>query len=577
MINLEKFYQSGYFQGDFLITTKKSMDLTKRFKALRFNILETNNYSLFTKGFDFPIKIGNTLFSGYAYTKNKSCNHLVTGPCTIDQEDISPQGEYYTLNIISKSEISIKTDTFGMYPIFYNSFLISNRLQLIYFALKELNQLQIFDAAINGCFLIENAFSQQQISYQTPIDGVYKLSHNKYIYLSEDKLLSIDKKAVSYNIGDNEEYWKHIDKAAEEICGSLEAILNSSAQPRMALTGGKDSRVAYAALVAMGRVDDVQLVTLDVGNDRLIASGLVEKFGGHYKKNKSVQSVLITNFEENLERFFSHYFFNRFYFPDFHLCDVLYTSQEREYLIGGLGGEIYRDFYRKIGFKLPQGSYTPQELCQFFQQTTQIEDDIVFKSAFSLAESTFEKLGGETFSDKLNSHYLEFRNVYHFGARLNKLNKLDVSPLLSEELYIASRILPDEIRDSGRVLFDITKRLCEEMAYCQYDTFSEDYSKIKFHKKSKYDGIVIPLKPNLDIYKDESDAKLLIAAKVNLFEKKREALTSLIEKLNQINNKHFLVTDKFIRRMKFLLDKKSRLIDKYLISLLYELDLKKKI
>ena len=148
---------------------------------------------------------------------------------------------------------------------------------------------------------------------------------------------------------------------------------------------------------------------------------------------------------------------------------------------------------------------------------------------------------------------------------------------MSEELYLASRILPDEIRDSGRVLFDITKRLCEEMAYCQYDTFSEDYSKIKFHKKSKYDGIVIPLKPNLDIYKDESDAKLLIAAKVNLFEKKREALTFLIEKLNQINNKHFLVTDKFIRRMKFLLDKKSRLIDKYLISLLYELDLKKKI
>mgnify|MGYP001313456951 FL=1 len=70
MINLEKFYQSGYFQGDFLISTKKSMDLTKRFKALRFNVVETNSYSLFTKGFDFPVKIGNTLFSGYAYTKN---------------------------------------------------------------------------------------------------------------------------------------------------------------------------------------------------------------------------------------------------------------------------------------------------------------------------------------------------------------------------------------------------------------------------------------------------------------------------------------------------------------------------
>ena len=575
MINLEKFYPSGYFQGDFLISLKKSTELTNRFKTLHFNIVETNGYTLFTKGFDFPVNIGDTLFSGYSYTKNRKYNHVVTGPCTIGQEDISPQGEYYTLNLISKSEISIKTDTFGMYPIYYNSFLISNRLQLIYFALKELNQLCFLDSAINGCFLIENAFSQQQISCQTPIGGVYKLSHNKYIYISEEKILMLDKRRVSYNIGNEEEYWDHINKAADEICGSLEAILNSSTQPQMALTGGKNSRVAYAALVAMGRVDDVQLVTLDVGNDRAIASGLVEKFGGHYKKKQSAQSVLITNFDENLERFFSHYFFNRFYFPDFQLSDVLYTSQEREYLIGGLGGEIYRDFYRKIGFDLPRVSYSAQELCQFFQKTTQIEDNSIFKAAFNLAESAFETLEGETFSDKLNSHYLEFRNVYHFGSRLNKLYKLDVSPLLSEELYTASRILPDEIRDSGRVLFDITKRLCEEMAYCQYDTFSEDYSKTRFHKKSKYDGLVIPLKPNLELYNDERNFKFSISPRVNLFEKKREILTSLIKKINQTNNKHFLVSNKFIRRMNFLLDKKSRLIDKYIIALIFELYLKK--
>lgn len=75
----------------------------------------------------------------------------------------------------------------------------------------------------------------------------------------------------------------------------------------MALTGGKDSRVLYAALTAMDRINDVRIITNDIGYDRAIATGLVAKFGGNFDFPQE-ENLLLGNFNINLEKYYSHYF-----------------------------------------------------------------------------------------------------------------------------------------------------------------------------------------------------------------------------------------------------------------------------
>jgi hypothetical protein len=104
---------------------------------------------------------------------------------------------------------------------------------------------------------------------------------------------------------------------------------------------------------------------------------------------------------------------------------------------------------------------------------------------------------------KLSAHYLNFRSRMHFG--LTSLHRqpetLTWNPLASPSLLKAARGLPWSVKNSGRVLFDVTREMCEELAYIPYGKPTPDYWKLPYHRSSRFDGKLVPLKPAPEIVK----------------------------------------------------------------------------
>ena len=275
----------------------------------------------------------------------------------------------------------------------------------------------------------------------------------------------------------------------------------------------------------------------------------------------------MTKYFDNLERFIGFYFFTKLNIPDRDLREYLFTYQEKVCRIGGGCGEIFRDFYTKTGIKFRTQLYHIEEFEYFFKNS--YFQPKGFDEAFPYLVSTFDALAGKTFSQKLSSHYLEFRNTYHFGNRLSKTSQIDISPLASKNLFFASRGLPDKVRDTGRVLFDITKIFCEELAYTQYDSPSIDFSRIEYHKKSRFDGKELPITPDIAICTSGSTQDDISAPKSrSLIDYKKDIAYKLIHNLESSTNFSFLSDNSNKKKLEFLIQKNNPSLNRYIFNML---------
>ena len=91
----------------------------------------------------------------------------------------------------------------------------------------------------------------------------------------------------------------------------------------------------------------------------------------------------------------------------------------------------------------------------------------------------------------------------HFGlTSLSRGNSTVIwNPLASPSLLQASLCLPAMLRNSGRAIFDVTKALHEEIAYCEYGKPTPNFWDLPFHKKSTFDGQFIQIQPKKQIIK----------------------------------------------------------------------------
>ena len=561
MINFDKFYKSNDPCFDFLIDVSSSKEIDQVMKKLNFSSQVHKDAKIYYNKLVLPLHVGDTLFSGYTYTKD----NVLRGPICYKECAILDTGEYYTVKIDREGFI-IQNDIFGRSPIYYCQSLISNRLQLIYLALKSRAALDFNKSYICSIFSVSNCFCQQMTTYDTVIKGVSKLKQREFLIVKENKIYAITdtKKDFQFQEKSVDAYYYYLHRAADEISHSLNSILNSSDNTFMALTGGKDSRVLYAALTAMDRINDVRIITNDIGYDRAIATGLVAKFGGNFDFPQE-ENLLLGNFNINLEKYYSHYFFSKINIPEIYVKDVLPMSDNSISLIGGYCGEAYYDFYKKIGICSDKNRFDKSDVFSFFQKSEFLNQDFLDEYLQQLSK-TFQDLTGETWSQKLISHYLEFRNTFHFGARINKANQIDFAPLVSRNLMLASRCLPDVIRDSARISFDLTKIFNEEIAYCQYEIPIVDFSKIPYHKRSKYDGLVLPIVPKLDLIKNRTPLFSNIR-KIDIYKEKIKILNNLLTLNKTLGLDDSLNSEKNIKRIEYLLSKRSQNIDKYITAL----------
>jgi hypothetical protein len=491
------FVRSSGNYADFLVTIRDGPSLQQAMQQLGAARLRLGHASVYAIGYPEHPAIGRTLFSGVG----KDGGALILGP-SVRLGCPEPIGQWVAVEIAQNS-IGIRTDFLGMAPVFYSDRIVTNRLHLAALALESEGLLKLNTKSIASFFFQETGFNYQLAVWDTPIQGISLAPAGATIIINGS--ITVEKSAHVEERLSQDEYRSLIRRGAEEILENVNAALETSPHVTCGITGGRDSRVILAALVAGGRIKDVNFVTLDVGRDIEIATGLVKKFGGSYGP-RPVREFLIRTFDDALMKRSSIYFGLYHHLLPTSVATVVGLQRPPVVRLTGGCGELYRDHYQKSAFPVQATDVdcTAESLrCLLSQHGywREMLPESHLDEIFEPYWDTFETLRGSTISQKLDSHYLNFRNRFHFGmsAYLHLQTFTEWHPLASPSILRATWGIPTQVKRTGRVLFDVTRELCEELAYCEYETMAPDFSLVPFHTPSRYDGqtIIAPAAPEL--------------------------------------------------------------------------------
>ena len=453
-----KFWPNTHAFGGFLVTTRDSQRLRVTMEKSGAARHEAGRHTVYL----WNMQMGRRLFSGVGLVDGK----FVRGPVELARKPETMIGYCASLDI--DEVIRVHTDAFGMYPVFYSDEFVTDRLHLAMMARPEVDA-----SAVLSMFHDDWMFGQQFNCMRTPVLGVRVLAVGERIEIdSRVRVLRDVEPSVDKPI-DPADYHDLIRKGADEIRANLSAVLDNNKRAVCAITGGRDSRVNLAALVSLGRVQDVRFTTLDVEDDLAIGSGLVKWAGGTYRSELPVDDWVPLTFEDAYEHrrsvnFGSHHQMNK------NGVTVLHQlNEEPQVLLGGGMGETFRTMYIEQGF----GNH---ELYSYAGIQAELRRHCtgekffpgLFTEISHLLGETFEGLPGKTIAERFESHYLNFRNRLHFRGlhQASFGGAIDIHPLMAPSLLRAARSLPFSEKASGRVIYDVTRELCPAIARFQYGT-----------------------------------------------------------------------------------------------------------
>ncbi|WP_422115752.1 hypothetical protein [Brachybacterium sp. UNK5269] len=402
-----------------------------------------------------------------------------------------------------------------MSPIYYSSGLVTNRLHIAALIEKKINEANALTSLYN-----EGGFAFNLNTFATPVEGV------RLLPVSHDVVVSPGSIAIQQvlDLGGSErlspdEYWDLIDRGAREIIENVTAIVDHGLPVFSDITGGRDSRLVFGALVAAGRQRDVIFNTIanpttpGLEADLEIGTGLVKRYGGSYARPSEVVGYSNFSVEQHLARRRSQVFGTYHWIvpSDVRPLSVL-TSNMSIRLLGG-GGECYDDRFRDMVFTTVdiRDKYTQDRVRGMLDHhqgkgaTRQFYDLYVD----DLLE-TFNHLPGSTVTDRINAHYLNFRNRFHFGPKQSSPESMSgINPAMSINLIRAARGLPAHERSTGRVVFDTIRAMDEELAFLPFDSPSDArIIESPYFRPSRFRFGDLDLEPARDIVLGDTRPKL---------------------------------------------------------------------
>jgi hypothetical protein len=198
---------------------------------------------------------------------------------------------------------------------------------------------------------------------------------------------------------------------------------------------------------------------------------------------------------------------------------VAATKAAHEIRMMGGSGEMLRDYYQRFFTAVaPDAAATPDNIARIVAR--RIPKYLKHKPTITEAlEETFAHIPGQTIGEKLDGHYMAFRNRYHFGPSI-KRDQLTLSPIASPSLLRAARGLPPAEKATGRVLFDVTQALCERLPYYPHDKPGYTaFASSPYHRASKFDDAPPVLTPAPELLTAERSPPKIrkpVVPKINL-------------------------------------------------------------
>ncbi|MGP5457123.1 hypothetical protein ACTXMD_01555 [Psychrobacter celer] len=209
-------------------------------------------------------------FMGYCFQDNRLFHELYN-----EIPDISALEDTYYYNcgvfcaIIIEKSTRIFTDPMGQYPVFYfnkgGSFIVSNNFFAISSLLKEKN--------MNLDCMIDYVTYLSPLKQETILQDVYRLSSFETLKIENNSL----KKVENNNYLLDFSYDELLKIVADRMKSRAKALLDRS-NPLCHLTGGSDSRLVLASLLANGFKGSVFSYGDEKSSDRQVCNNLKNKY-----------------------------------------------------------------------------------------------------------------------------------------------------------------------------------------------------------------------------------------------------------------------------------------------------------
>lgn len=500
-----KFIPYSDSRVDFLITTQSNEYIRSTLIGLGANEIKKSGYTAYV----WDSRLGDRFLSGLGVLDST----FYLGPRRMS---VIPSnygaGNYVFVDLSSHSAL-VQPDPFGMSMVYTSESFVSNRLHLLALLVKKTNIPASFSSTYNN-----GGFSYSLNTFDTPIDGVKLLPAGATAKIINGKI-HIEQTYLKSDFQEKSptEYWQLIRKGAQEVIDNVTAILDSGLPVFSDLTGGRDSRVVFGALVASGRVKDAIFNTISnptspgLTTDLNIASGLVKRYGGSYQGRPVPIGYSVHTPEQNLERIRSQVFGTYHWITPGDIKPLFSVSKMPSIRMLGGGGELYREYWKPMLFntvesaKVSSDDYISELLHEF--QDKRFGSDFLPSYMDSLLE-TFQRLPGDKVGHKLDAHYLNFRNRFHFGQRQSipeSMYTLNVAATPS--LLEASRSLPLSEQMTERVLFDVIRCFDDKLAYFEFDSPTDERIFHSNYHLSRINNDSVKVSPALDIVQNIKDIR----------------------------------------------------------------------
>lgn len=429
-----------------------------------------------------------TLMSGYASINGTL--HYDNPPISDDlASDLSTATGKFSLALFHPAKgYRFATDLFGQGSLFYyqdtDLYIVSNRVHLIIECLRRIGKrIEIdYDKLLFQSYFDIYIFNAYCSSKSLFIKGVNQLGVDEELTAADGKL-TINKKGFYKTTVDvsKEDYEHYLTQGAAELVSFFSSVRRSGLfdQYLIDISGGKDSRVILAAMIASG-IDPKQVLSQTYAThsvlDDKIGIALTEYFGftpTHTSQTYSPRiPVALTDHLEAFASFFmgTYYLFNAGGLSSFGRPSRIarFAGTSSNVLRSGSSGTLQNRFPHLVN----------ENSTAFFSKLmSHFGSEKLFpKAAVSrvgrILQNEIESLSGTTVPDKLEAIHHNYGARYHGGQASifqSWIYGPVFNPILTPNLYRAARSLPVQDRVNATLFYDIVKRLVPELACFNYD------------------------------------------------------------------------------------------------------------
>lgn len=440
-------------------------------------------------------------FSGIGRTSSR----LIYGMSDIDSlscvDELSQQVGCFSFLRADKEQILLGTDYFGTDKLYYlqdNSlFLVSNRVHLLILAMQALNIPRSPNLPHIYAYLTDTFYTQQNFTQALNIHGLLVLRSDSRIriHLPSGKV-SVEKTALYYALSsyvpyDQDRYDALIDDACNEIVDNLKIALEHPAfdQYVVHITGGLDSRLVFSALTKLPQYKDKVFAHTDAPSTSNPDLTSVVRI-----LSKKRYSFGTPKFDLSHKTTYTDGFYRA-------LSTTLGVTAEHSSVPQGLPYYKTCIFPGAFGDYLCRPYYSKQLRGTAIGSSTVSDEDfwsylIDHYTGFSIFDvhdafsETFVKeclaLPGTTNLDKLDNHYLYYRNGLHFSYSNRFGAKAPFWGALQSKSLLLLKAMTSSLNLGIKVHLDLIRHLDPEIASVQFSNAT--YEKERAQLNARFGG-----------------------------------------------------------------------------------------